>query len=56
MSNADRYGNKLAEAAYFFREIAFEIDENPDEIVQYQYHPANPLSRRLVQSKRQYTD
>lgn len=40
LSNCDRYGAALGEAAAFFRQIAFEIDSQPDGITKYQSHPA----------------
>ena len=35
-----RYGVKLAEYAQFFRDIALEVDSNPDYIFEFKHHPA----------------
>ncbi len=38
LSNCDRYGGILGDAATFFRQIALEIDEKPDRISQHKSH------------------
>lgn len=40
MSALIRFGYLLAEAGYFFRRIAFEVDRDPTAILQYQQHAA----------------
>jgi acyl-CoA dehydrogenase len=47
----DRYGASLAEAAQFFRKIALEIDQNPNDIIRYYSKlPINYLNDLCQQS------